>query len=545
MSFQHHSNCDACGSSDALAVYDTHVHCFSCNFHSKPEGEYTPSESSSYPTDLISGGDYRSFRGISMETCKHFNYLIKTNSKGEAVHLAPYYNQQGQLQAQHLRYPDKRLPWRGDNKSALPMFGQHKVKAGGRKLIVCEGEIDCMSVSQAFGNKYPVVGIAGVQSSPKIFKEYIELLESFEEVVIAFDADDAGREYASKCADILSVGKAKIVILPNSKDMNDILLDEGVGKVTKYIWDAKPYSPDGIVLGVELKDKLKDWFSGEGRAQGLTIPRPKLNEMINGIRKGELTLLTAGTGIGKSTEANEILYYLEQVHDQKVGLIALEESTVKTSLRYISMQMNKPIHLLPVDDQGKPIGIDTEDFLDAYEKTIGNGKYALYDHFGALDSDNLMSKLRYLATGLDCDFILLDHVTIATSLEDDQNSAMDKLTNNLRSLIEQTGVGVIAICHLRKTSNQGKGFESGGEISLDDLKGSGSLKQISDTIIAMERDQQSKKPNIARTRVLKCRETGRTGLADVIEYSPDTGRINHIEGDFTDDDFTGEEEPDF
>lgn len=545
MGFLHHSNCDACDSSDALAVYDTHVHCFSCNFHGKPEGEYTPSATSSYPSDLLSGGDYKSFRGITVETCRHFNYTIKTNNKNELVHIAPYYNDEGQLQAQHLRYPDKRLPWKGDNKQALPMFGHHKVKSGGKKLTICEGEIDAMSVSQAFGNKYPVVGIAGVQSAPKIFKQYIELLESFEEVVIAFDGDDAGREYASKCADLLTAGKAKICQLPDGKDMNDILQEKGVGTVTKYIWDARPHSPDGIVLGLDLKDKLKGWFRGTDRVVGLSIPRPKLNEMINGVRKGELILLTAGTGIGKSTEANELLFYLEQMHNQKVGLIALEESTVKTSLRYISMKMSKPIHLLPVDDNGMPIGVEEKDFEDAYDSTVGNGNYALYDHFGALDSSNLMSKLRYLATGLDCDFILLDHITIATSLEEDQNSAMDKLMNNLRSLIEKTGVGVIAICHLRKTSNQGKGFESGGEISLDDLKGSGSAKQISDTIIAIERDQQSKKPNVGRLRVLKCRETGKTGPADAIEYIPDTGRINQYDGDFEDDDTTGKEEPDF
>lgn len=545
MGFKYHTNCDACGSSDALAVYDTHTHCFSCNAHGKNEGEYTPVESSSYSSDLLSGGSFHAFRGISVETCKHFNYTMKTNKKGEQVHIAPYCNEKGQIKAQHLRYPDKRLPWKGETKDALPMFGQHKIRNNkGKMLIVCEGEIDTMTVSQAFGNKWPVVGVAGVQSAPKIFREHIELLESYETVVIAFDGDDAGRESALKCAEILSFGKAKIVNLPDGKDMNDILQESG--NVQKYIWDARVHTPDDIVSGTDLLDDLDDWFEGEGRVKGLNIPRPRLVEMLNGIRKGELTVITAGTGIGKSTEANEWLFFLEQIHNQKVGLIALEENVKKTALRYVSMKLEKPLHLLPTDEKGRPIGVSKEEFIEAKKATIGNGNYFLYDHFGALDSGNLMSKINYLATGIQCDFILLDHLTIATSLEDDQNSAMDKLMNNLRSLVEKTGVGVIAICHLRKTGNQSEGFESGGEISLDDLKGSGSLKQIADNIVALERNQQSEKSkNKGKTRVLKCRETGRTGLADAFEYSHETGRITTTEGDFDDDDISGEEEAPF
>ena len=548
MSFQYHSACDNCGSSDALAVYSDHVHCYSCDYHSKDTEGHQEVESSKYPSDLVSGGSFKSFRHITEETCKHFNYRVKYNpNRKEEAHIAPYYDSEGILKAQHLRYPNKDLPWRGEPKEALPMFGQHKIRnKGGKMLVVCEGEIDTMSVSQAFGNKWPVVGIAGVQSAKKIFKKYIELLESYETVVIAFDGDDAGKKASIECADLLSAGKAKICQLPDGKDMNDLLVESGSKTVTSAVWNAKTYQPDGIVLGTDLENKLLDWFEGEDRPQCLDIPRTKLNDMIKGFRKGELVMLTAGTGIGKSTEANELLYALEQVHSQKVGLIALEESTVRTSLRYISMEMNKPIHLLPVDDNGRPVGVDKSEFRDAYKKTVGNGNYALYDHFGALDSDNLMSKLRYLATGIDCDFILLDHITIAISLEDDQLTAADKLMNNLRSLIEQTGVGVIAICHLRKTDSKQTGFESGGEISLDNLKGSGSLKQIPDTILAIERDQQAKNPNIAKIRVLKCRYTGTTGLADSIQYDPETGRITeYTQGDFEDDDITGEKEPDF
>jgi twinkle protein len=61
----------------------------------------------------------------------------------------------------------------------------------------------------------------------------------------------------------------------------------------------------------------------------------------------------------------------------------------------------------------------------------------------------------------------------------------------LRSLAEETGVGIIAIVHLKRAKD--KTFNEGSQISLNDLRGSASLEQLSDNVIALERDQQAKK----------------------------------------------------
>ncbi len=58
-----------------------------------------------------------------------------------------------------------------------------------------EGEIDCLTVSQVQGNKYPVVSIpTGAASAAKVFRANFNWLESFEEVIVMFDMDDAGRK---------------------------------------------------------------------------------------------------------------------------------------------------------------------------------------------------------------------------------------------------------------------------------------------------------------------------------------------------------------
>jgi len=187
----------------------------------------------------------------------------------------------------------------------------------------------------------------------------------------------------------------------------------------------------------------------------------------------------------------------------------------------VSIKMNRPLHL----GLG---GITEEEYEEAFNATVGSGRFYLYDHFGSLESDNLLSKLKFLANGCGCDFLVLDHISIAVSGREDgdERRIIDNLMTNLRSLVEQTGVGVLAICHLRKPQGSASSHEEGGRVSLDDLRGSGSIKQLSDTVIAIERDQQDKEhSDYCLLRVLKCRLTGETGEADTLHYNRKTGRL--------------------
>src|SRR5690606_2371524 len=108
---------------------------------------------------MISGGEHRPLRSrkIDETTCRHFNYRV-AEFKGKTVQVAPYYDANGRLVAQHIRFANKKFIWLGDPKTAMP-FGSHKWQPTGKILVVTEGEIDALSVSKAQGNAYPVVSI--------------------------------------------------------------------------------------------------------------------------------------------------------------------------------------------------------------------------------------------------------------------------------------------------------------------------------------------------------------------------------------------------
>jgi twinkle protein len=151
----------------------------------------------------------------------------------------------------------------------------------------------------------------------------------------------------------------------------------------------------------------------------------------------------------------------------------------------------------------------------------------LYDSFGSVDPDNLIERLRYMATGLECDALFLDHISIAISgLEDiDERRALDVMMTKLRSLVEETGVAMFVVSHLKRPSQGDRGHEQGLQVSLSQLRGSHAIAQLSDMVIGLERNQQGENPNETVVRVLKNRFSGETGVTGALTYSTETGRL--------------------
>ena len=109
--------------------------------------------------------------------------------------------------------------------------------------------------------------------------------------------------------------------------------------------------------------------------------------------------------------------------------------------------------------------------------------------------------------------IIFDHIHLAISgLKDhDERKAIDNLMTNLRLFVEQTGVGLITVAHLRR--NNKDSFNDGGSVSLTDLRGSSALEQLADIVIASERNQQGDDSNVTQLRLLKNRPYGVVGPA--------------------------------
>lgn len=459
-------------------------------------------------------------RRLSQETCRKYSVMVEYNASGEiAKHIYPYYSTDSdELKATKIRHvKTKDFHATGDMTTNVGLFGQQTCRGGGKYITITEGELDALSVSEMFERKWDVVSLRnGASSAAKEIKENLDFLEGYDNVVVCFDGDKAGQQAIDDIKDLFSPSKLKIVKLP-LKDASEMLVANKVRDFTAAWWNSKVYQPDGIIQGSDTWDALTNKI----KVKSIPYPWQGLNTYTKGFRPYELVTITSGSGMGKSQMVRELEHYLLRATEDNIGILALEEDVARTALGIMSVEADCPLHL---EEELNP-----EIAFPYWEQTMGTGRFYLFDHWGSTSEDNLLARVRYMAKALDCKWIILDHLSIVVSAQDngDERKAIDAIMTKLRSLVQELGVGLFLVSHLKRT--QGKAHEDGGQISLSELRGSQAIAQLSDMVIGLERDQQDDNPerrNTTTVRVLKNRYSGLTGACCYLKYDNFTGRMS-------------------
>ena len=523
-SFVKHEPCPKCGSKDNLARYsDGHATCFSggCGYYEKGNGQVIEQATQRKARHLEMTGTVAAIpdRRISQEVAKKYGVTVEFAPDGKvSKHHYPYHDKDsGAVLGTKVRIVDNKNFYATGEFNNVGLFGQQAFKGGGKYITVTEGEADALAVHEMFDGKWPVVSIrSGSNGASKDIKENLEWLESFENVVICFDADKAGQLAAKSVLDLFTPNKAKNVVL-SMKDAGDMLKANKVTTFVREWWNAKSYQPDGIIAGNETWDLIIK----QSDVKSIPYPWACLNEYTYGFRPRELVTITSGSGMGKSQMVRELEHYLLGATEDNIGILALEEDIPKTALGIMSIEAEKQLHLNQ--------SISEEEKKSYWDKTLGSGRIYMFDHWGSTNEDNLLGRIRYMAKGLDCKWIILDHLSIVVSDQDngDERKAIDSIMTNLRKLVQETGVGLFLVSHLRRPSGS-KAHEDGGKISLGELRGSAAIAQLSYMVIGLERDQQHADPetrNTTTVRVLKNRFVGLTGAACYLYYDKETGRM--------------------
>ncbi len=538
MELKTHQPCPDCGSSDALAYYEWGTKCFSCD-ESKPyrNGEQMPTQ----PTQVIKmqNENPSSFtfsaiadRKITLDTCKKYGVTVSKSGTIVDKHMYKYYDKNGNHLASKFRRTSDKQFWSEGNLSECGLFGQNIFGQTGKFVTVCEGEIDAMSAFELMGSKWPSVSIKnGAQSAVKNCQQSLEYLNKFDTIVLCFDNDKQGKDAAQAVAKLFEPNKCKIMDL-ELKDANEYLKTGQREKFTQAWWSARTFTPAGIINLADLGRSLYDETHNE------TCPYPwsGMNDKTYGIRTGELVTFTSGAGMGKSSIMRELMYHIMHNTKDNIGVLAMEENTKQTAFNLMSVEANARLYIKEIRDQY------TQEQLDDWQaKTIDSGRFFAFDHFGSMENDEILGRVRYMAKALDCKWIFLDHLSILVSGQEDngdERKSIDILMTKLRSLVEETGIALLLVSHLRRPSGD-NGHENGREVTLSHLRGSASIAHLSDAVIALERNQQADDPIEANTtsiRVLKNRYTGDTGIACHLHYDGETGRMTQIDNPFVEDD---------
>jgi twinkle protein len=529
--FIHHDGCDKCGSSDGLAVYDDgHTFCFVCQEPNNNKRQETLSEKSTTRKEITPLTDvFRAIpkRGLTEEAIKKFMIDVNVDKDVDVARRYPYFKDGIHVANKVRKRSEKKFYWEAEGKEDIngcELFGQSLFPAGSAKSItVVEGEDDAPSAWLLLGSRYPVVSVKSAGSAIQDCKNSFEYLDSFDEIVLCFDKDEAkhrpdgttfypGQEAAKKVAELFRPGKVRILQLEHGKDANDYRQKDIDPKVfVSEWWKAAKFSPDGLVLGNDMWDKIVN------RPSHFQTPYPfeGVNKLTYGVRLSEYVVVNAPTGVGKTSFLKELEYAVltnPEVVEKGygVGFLHLEELDSDLALGLMSIHANKRFNLP-----------DTEKSLDelreAYEAVIDTSRIVIYDHFGSNEIDSIVAKVRHMAA-LGCKYIVLDHLSIIVSNQaGDERKQLDEISTKLKTLCMEANIALIAVIHQNR---QGQ------------IRGTAGVEQLANIVIRLERDLISPDPwrrNVTKVWVEKNRFCGRTGPASWLFFDDITGRMIELD----------------
>ena len=503
---------------DNQIVYsDGNTHCFACSTTTFADGNAPIQTTKVKGIEMIGTSGPIKDRKISMNIVDKFKVTLEQDKNGSiSRHHYPYFNSAGAIVGTKVRTCDGKNFKTTGTFEGTGLFGQQIWREGGKFITITEGEIDAMAVCEMFDGKWPVVSIKrGSGAAVKDIKESLEWLETYENVIICFDQDDAGRAATDAILPLFSHGKAKVVTLP-LKDAGEMLLKGRVRDFNSAWWDARAYRPVDVVGFGDAE--CWDAFVRRGTEEVIPLPEAygELNTMMNGgIGAGEITVIGALTSIGKTTMVFNLLYDMAKGHSKRVGAVFLESDIGETIEKIVSIHSGENIALIPAQQR------DNEAYKKFYDDFESLSNVTILKHLGFSDTDTLFAKMRWMAIGDDCDVIILDPLHAA--VKSNENGQVDEFMDRCLKLAKETGVSIIVVSHMKKPQTKDP-----HDVNEYDMKGSGSINQIAFNTILLSRDKMAEDEytsNSTLIQLVKCRRTGRTGKAGWLYYEEKTGRM--------------------
>ena len=389
-----------------------------------------------------------------------------------------------------------------DKDSFKTPFFSHSKGSPSDYLIITEGELDCVALSQ-LGASNCVSLPNGASSVEKTFRENYEYLQQFETIYIAFDMDKPGEEAAKKAMSLLSPKKYRRIAFPN-KDANDWLKENP--EIDFYDLQSlmasasKVESPDFTNL-VDAKKEYHDELD-----LGLSTGWNKLDQILGGLRKGEVTVVSADTGSGKSTFCINLFKNIAE-QGKAVWINSYEMSPTMVYRKLASAVLQKKMKFQAFSSE------ESKEFKDWSLKH----KCYLNVSNRSVNLKDLRNQFEMASLAYDVGYILIDHLDYLVNLKADSRlEAIDETIKEIHSLAMEFGVSVVLVVHPKQ-------LPEGKEVSMHDLKGSSAIKQYADNIMVvtrMDRLEPSDKLRV-KIRVWKNRLCGIESFF-YLRYVPET-----------------------
>lgn len=216
--------------------------------------------------------------------------------------------------------------------SAVSMWCLDQIKEK-EPLVICEGEVDCLSLRQVGVNAVSVPNGAPQKVSDKpisdadgrfgYLRESEVTLREVERIIIAVDSDNPGLALGEELARRLGRARCWKATWPeNCKDANDVLRFHGSDVLRECIDNAIPWPVKGLYDAEHFLDKVIGLYD-RGLPKGNSTGFKSIDEIYT-VVPGQLTVVTGSPGSGKSAMIDNIAVNLAKKSDWKVAVCSFE-----------------------------------------------------------------------------------------------------------------------------------------------------------------------------------------------------------------------------
>lgn len=281
-------------------------------------------------------------RGISAQTLMRYRVTESTEAmptkegvfKDRTVVCFNYYNREGNLI--NIKFRSSNKEFKMNTGSQLVFFGLDVADMNTGPIVICEGEMDALSLYEA--GIHRAISVPNGASKGNQNLEYLdncwEFFSGTDKIILATDNDEPGLALREELSRRLGRDRCKYLVYPEGcKDANDVVVKLGKEALKSVVQDAKEYPLEAVLTAIELSDELEQIYNS-GYPTGVPIGIPGLDSLVK-FMPGQVTVATGVPGSGKTNFFNWVAVRLANRYGWRFGVFSPEQSP--SSVVYVSL----------------------------------------------------------------------------------------------------------------------------------------------------------------------------------------------------------------
>ena len=269
-------------------------------------------------------------------------------------------------------------------------------------------------------------------------------------------------------------------------------------------WTRLSTALEGAANEIEFIQKNKGL---SGVPTGFT----QFDKDTNGLHPGQLVIIAARPGLGKSTLALDIAREAAINNKLATAVFSLEMSTTEIAMRLMSAETG-----ILLQSMRKGAINDTEWAIMAERRSNIGAAPLVIDDSPNLNIVEIRAKCRRMMSEFDLKLVVIDYLQLMSSGKKVENRQQEvsEFSRSLKLLAKELKIPVIALSQLNRKSEDGTNKRP----ELSQLRESGSLEQDADVVLLIHRDLsggESARPGEAELIIAKQRN-GPTGTSTVL-----------------------------